>query len=119
MLGCSDVSGSLKSNGLEPWRRAQQPTPVFLPGESQGQRSLAGYSPWGRKESDMTLYAHTECSPPGSSVPGILQARILQCVAISCFRGSPDPGIEPPSLCLLHRQVDSLQLCHLGSRGGH
>ena len=29
-------------------------TPVFLPGESHGQRSLAGYSPWGRKESDMT-----------------------------------------------------------------
>ena len=28
-----------------PWRRAQQPTPVFLPGESHGQRSLAGYSP--------------------------------------------------------------------------
>ena len=37
-----------------PWRRVWQPTPVFLPGESQGQRSLAGYCPWGRKESDMT-----------------------------------------------------------------
>ena len=34
--------------------RAWQPTPVFLPGESQGQSSLAGYGPWGRKESDMT-----------------------------------------------------------------
>ena len=31
-----------------------QPTPVFLPGESHGQRSLAGYSPWGHKESDTT-----------------------------------------------------------------
>ena len=30
-----------------PWRRKWQPTPVFLPGESHGQRSLAGYSPWG------------------------------------------------------------------------
>ena len=29
-----------------PWRREWQPTPVFLPGESHGQRSLAGYSPW-------------------------------------------------------------------------
>ena len=38
----------------DPWRRAWQPTPVFLPGESHGQRSLAGYSPWGRKESEMT-----------------------------------------------------------------
>ena len=36
------------------WRRKWQPTPVFLPGESQGQRSLAGCSPWGRTESDMT-----------------------------------------------------------------
>ena len=32
-----------------PWRRAWQPTPAFLPGESHGQRSLAGYSPWGRR----------------------------------------------------------------------
>ena len=37
-----------------PWRRKWQPTPVFLPGKSNGQRSLAGYSPWGCKESDMT-----------------------------------------------------------------
>ena len=37
-----------------PWRRAWQPTPAFLPGESQGQRSLAGYSPRGHKESDRT-----------------------------------------------------------------
>ena len=37
-----------------PWRRAWQPTPVFLPEESHGQRSLAGCSPRGRKESDMT-----------------------------------------------------------------
>ena len=37
-----------------PWRRAWQPTPVFLPGESQGQKSLVGYSSWGHKELDMT-----------------------------------------------------------------
>ena len=36
------------------WRRAWQPTPVVLPGESHGQRSLAGYSLWGPKESNMT-----------------------------------------------------------------
>ena len=40
--------------GKFPWRRAWQPTPVFLPGESHGQRSLEGYSPWGDKELDMT-----------------------------------------------------------------
>src|SRR5574337_667998 len=36
------------------WRRKWQPTPVFLPGESQGQRSLVGCCLWGRTESDMT-----------------------------------------------------------------
>ena len=35
-----------------PWRRAWQPTPVFLPGEFHGQRSLAGKGPWGHKEPD-------------------------------------------------------------------
>ena len=37
-----------------PWRRKWQPTPVFLPGESHGQRRLAGYSPQGHTKSDMT-----------------------------------------------------------------
>ena len=37
-----------------PWRRKWQPTPVFLLGESHGQRSLVGYSPWGCKELDIT-----------------------------------------------------------------
>ena len=36
------------------WRREWLPMPVFLPGESHGQRSLEGYSPWGHKESDTT-----------------------------------------------------------------
>ena len=40
--------------GQIPWRREGQPTPVFLPGEFRGQRSLEGYSPWGRKQSGMT-----------------------------------------------------------------
>ena len=44
--------------GKIPWRRVQQPTPVFLPGESHGQRSLAGYSPWSHKESDTQLSMH-------------------------------------------------------------
>ena len=42
------------SAGKIPWRRKWHPTPVFLPGKSHGQRSLAGYSPWGCKELDMT-----------------------------------------------------------------
>ena len=36
------------------YTKAWQPTPLFLPGESYGQRSLAGYSPWSCKELDMT-----------------------------------------------------------------
>ena len=40
--------------GKIPWRRKWQPTPIFLPGESHGQRSLVGYSPWGHKELDTT-----------------------------------------------------------------
>ena len=56
------VKNSLQCGGLRfdpwvgkiPWRRRWQPTPVFLPGESHGQRNLVGYSPWGCQESDMT-----------------------------------------------------------------
>ena len=40
--------------GKIPWRWTWQPTPIFLTAESHGQRSLVGYSPWGRKESDTT-----------------------------------------------------------------
>ena len=45
--------------GKTPWSRKWQPDPVFLPGKFHGQRSLVGYSPWGRKESDTTECAHT------------------------------------------------------------
>ena len=49
------------------WRRKWQPTPVFLPGESHGQRSLVGYSPWSHKEVDTTdqithTHTHTRVS---------------------------------------------------------
>ena len=51
--------------GKSPWRRAWQPTAAFLPGESHGQRTLAGYSPWGHRESDtterLTLSLHFQC----------------------------------------------------------
>ena len=89
-----------KRQGFHPWvrkilwRRAWQPTPVFLPGK----KNLVGYSPWGRRVRELkklgvritliikwewvlvtqlclTLWDPVDCSPPGSSVPGILQAR--------------------------------------------
>ena len=45
--------------GKTPWRKKWQPIPVFLPGESHGRRSLVGYSPRGRKESDTTERLHS------------------------------------------------------------
>ena len=44
--------------GKIPWKRAPPPTPVLLPGKFHGLRSLAGYSPWGCKELDMTVQLH-------------------------------------------------------------
>ena len=94
------------------WRRKWQPTPGVLPGQSQGQGSLVGCRLWGHAESDTTeatqqqqqqplctkYYAGTaaksrqscptlcdpiDSSPPGFPIPGILQARTLEWVAIS------------------------------------
>ena len=47
-------AGSIPWVKKTPWGRKWQPIPVFLPGKSHGQRSLAGYSPWDHKESDTT-----------------------------------------------------------------
>ena len=52
-------AGDARDMGKLPWRRRWQPTPVFLPGKSHGQRSLVGYSPWVCKEADTT-----ECALP-------------------------------------------------------
>ena len=73
---------------FDPWvgkislRRAQQPTPVFLPGESHGQRSLASYNPWGCKERDMTeatehTCMHAEHGVPKSEISSVKMSRIL------------------------------------------
>ena len=49
-LDCCQLLAIMNKSTVNKW----QPTPVFLPGKSHGQRSLVGYSPWGHKESDMT-----------------------------------------------------------------
>ena len=56
-----------------------------------------------------------DCSLLGSSVHGIISARILEWIAISSSRELPDPEIKTSFLCLHHCQVDSLPLSHLGS----
>ena len=77
-----------------PWRRKWQPTPVCLPGESHGQRSLAGYSPRGCKELDMT-WAHkhdTFClfylAPFLKSLSFLRYTQIFMSAAIWWFRKS-------------------------------
>ena len=58
--------------GKIPWRRKWQPTPVFLPGKSHGQSSLAGYSLRGRKESDTTEQLTRYLTPNSAFLPYIL-----------------------------------------------
>ena len=67
---------SIPGSGRSPWIRKWPPTPVFLPGESHGQRSPAGYSPWGCRESDTTENTHyTVCV-----IPKHYQCRILAAI---------------------------------------
>ena len=62
MLSLSRRPGFDPWVGKVPWRKEWLPTPMFLPGEFHGQRSLVGYSPWSCKESDTTerlTHTHT------------------------------------------------------------
>ena len=84
---------------------------INLPGKFYGQRSLAGYSPWGHKELDttepqgelvmtivkmkVTQSCPTLCDPMYYTVHGVLQARILEWVAFPFSGYLPNPGIEP------------------------
>ena len=62
------------------WRRQWHPTPVLLPGKSHGQRSLVGYSPWGRQELDSTgrLHFHFSVSCIGEGNGNPLQGSCLE-----------------------------------------
>ena len=105
---CNSGDLSLIQVGKIPWRRKWQPTPVFLPGESHGQRSLVCYSPWGRKESDMTewliltLYMHT-CTHTHTHTFSVFLWRALpnafSSLASLCLSGLPPPSV-PESLAL-------------------
>ena len=53
-------TASIHQSGKIPWRGKWQPTPVFLPGKSHGQRSPVDYSPWGLKESDTTEWLNMQ-----------------------------------------------------------
>ena len=102
-----------------PWRRKWQPTPVFLPRKTHGQRSLVGYSPWGCTEPTHiykciccavltqlcpTLRDPVDCSPPGSFVHGDSPGKNT---GVSCHAPGDllNPGIKSRSPTL---QTDSL-----------
>ena len=71
--------------GKIPWRRAWQPTPVFLPGESHGQRSLVSYSPWDRTESDtIEVTWHMPMSMRGYTHENTLKATGKHDIMIKC-----------------------------------
>ena len=67
--GDPEDAGSIPGPGRFPWRRRWQPTLVFSPGKSHGQRSLAGYSP-GVAKSQTRLNTHTHACKTAGSEPG-------------------------------------------------
>ena len=116
-----------KRNGFDPWfgkipwRRTQQPTPVLLPGETQGWKTLAGYSPWHHKELDTTeqLSTHTlKCTklfpfsfltPPA---PIYLTLQIFQILIQQLFPGKNNIIND---ILLLHKVIGIVTLkCCVG-----
>ena len=79
------------------WRRKWQPTPVFLPGESHGGRSLVGYSPRGHKESDTTerlhVHFHCNCALWGNNKPVSLVAQLVK--NLPAVQETPGLGRSP------------------------
>ena len=105
------------------WRRKWQSPPVLLPGKSHGQRSLVGYSLWGRKESDTTERLHftsvgkeSACNPgdsgdtssiPGSrKSPGGGHGTPLQ---YSCLENPIDRGAQPATVHSLSKSQTQLK----------
>ena len=93
--------------GRIPWRRRQQPAPVFLPGKCHGQRSLAGYSPWGHKDSDTSEGLSTQqmsqkrAFPSGSVVenpPANITKEETEAPSHTLPQGNGRPSGEPGSV---------------------
>ena len=69
--------------GKIPWRRERQPTPVFLPGGSHGQRSLAGYSLWDLKLLNTTEHTHTNALTKFLNSYSLMLSYLLGLILIS------------------------------------
>ena len=101
-----DPATSLSLSTFMHWRRKWQPTPVFLPGESHGQGSLVGCSPWGRTESDTTesmqqqqasLSITNSCSLPKlMSTESVMPSNHL--ILCHPLLPHPIPLLSPPSV---------------------
>ena len=72
-LGSKFQAKNNEKVSLPDWRRQWQPTPVLLPGKSRGRRSLVGFSPWGREDSDTTerlpFHFSLSCTAEGNCNP--------------------------------------------------
>ena len=106
----------------EPLEKAMAPTPVFLPGESHGQRSLEGYSPWDHKESDMIerlthTHTHTHTHTQGllhvteeefpSSLPDTVAAKGTAAAGGVWGWGGPPWATWPPRAHLVATRLGS------------
>ena len=93
-LSGKESTGSFRRQGFNPWvrkipwRRKWQPTAVFLPGKSHGQRSLEGYSPWGQKELDTTSQLKQQHWESQNLNPDLL---IIRNLSLGLFHSSSVP----------------------------
>ena len=119
-------------HGFDPWvgkilcRRKWQTTPIFFPGKSHRQRNLAGYSPWGHKESDTTeclsTHTHTHITE-GESGQGrslhTVEKPTKQKVAFTVFKGKKTQHNLRPLLPPYHPQSFELQLWYQKIAGSY
>ena len=123
--------GSTPGLGRFPSRRIWQPTPVLLPGKSRGWKSLVGYSPWGRRKSDMTERLHftfsknccccsvaksclTFCYPMKFSTPGFtISQSLLKLMSMRITE-----AYQSFSESRLNRRKNRKAMSWVGFRGG-
>ena len=105
----SNPSANAIGSTFKLYGREWQPTPIFLPGESHGQRSLAGFSPWGHKELDVTVWL--TFSTRSNSIWNLITSHLLHLYhpGLSCHPFYP----RTMSISLLHASTFILPHCHL------